>query len=162
MTGLVAPPPNADPADAVITADGWYPEVALLELRNALRIGDGAVTTERLTVAVEGAIVSAIRALAGWRATREAEGATELSWVTDLEINGQNYAELLWLRIVRNLAAAEIGDLHRDITATDQGLDRAEEKAETADDYRRLAWTAIADLRSIGGEPVPRNRVTLI
>jgi len=162
MTGLVAPPPNADPDDALITADGWYPDVALLGLRLALRIGDGAVTTERLTVAVEGAIVSAMRALSAWRAARETEGATELSWVTDLEINGQNYAELLWLRIVRNLAAAEIGDLHRDITATDQGLDRAEEKAETADDYRRLAWTAIADLRSIGGEAIPRNRVTLI
>lgn len=162
MAGLVAPPDNVDPVGAEIAADGWFPATRLDDIRNTVRLGEGAVTTDRLKAAIEGAILSGLRALAKWRTARVAEGAAALADVTVETVNDINRAELLWQRVVRYYAAAELADTHRDISATDDGLDRAEEKSDTADEYRRLAYAAVADLQSIGGEPAPRNRVTLV
>jgi len=58
-----------------------------------------------------------------------------------------------------------LGDLsaeNTELSATDTGMNRGEEKASKADEYRRAAHAAIADLLSIGGAPVPRNTVRLI
>lgn len=162
MTGLTAPPDHADPIDGVVDADGWYPPVSLADIRAKLRIGDGTVTTGRLTAAIEGAMITAFRALDDWKLLRVAAGALTLDQVTTITLNNVNYADLLWQRIIRNFAAAELGDLHRDISATDDGLDRADEKSATADDYRRLAYHAVSDLLSIGGDRVQRNTVSLI
>lgn len=162
MTGLVAPPPSADPVDASVSADGWFPPVSLANIRDTIRLGEGTVPTPRLIAAMEGAILSGLRALSAWRSARATEGAANLASVTDLEINGRNQAELIWERVVRYYTAAELADQHRDITATDDGLDRAEEKDRTADDYRRLAYDAVADLASIGGEVVSRGKVSLV
>lgn len=163
MTGLVAPPPAADPVSASVEADGWYPPVSLQSVRDVIRLGEGVVTTARLRAALEGAIFSAMRPLTAWKLEQVASGRTMLSDLTDEQLAGRNLAELLWDRAVRYYAAAELADLHRDVSATDQGLDRAAEKTQTADDYRRLAYAAIADLQSIGlPAPVARNRVALV
>ena len=163
MTGLTAPPDNIEPEGAVVVADGWFPDVKLADVRAAVRLGDGVVTTERLTVAIEGAMLSAFRALAGWRTARILGGAATFDQVTDLQLGGRSQAHVLWERIVRNYAAAELSDLHADITATNDGFDRAQDKRLTSDDYRRLAYAAVADLLSIGADaPVPRNRVSLV
>lgn len=162
MTGLVAPPPKQDQPDQAVEADDWFPPVLLEPIRNRVRLGDGVVTTERLVSAIEGAILTATRELADWQASRQAEGASELADVTDRQMAGSNLAELLWQRAVQFLAAAELADLHRDVSATADGLDRAEEKSTTGEEYRRLAWHAIADLTSIGGDRQPRNRVELV
>lgn len=162
MTGLVSPPPGVDPVNAIVVADGWFPPVALAAVRAPLRLGDGAVSTQRLTEAVEGAMLTAFRELACWRTTQIAAGHANLSAVTELTLNSRNRAVVLWERIVRTFAAAELADLHRDLSATDDGLNRAEERGLTADDYRRMAYAAVADLQSLAGDPVSRNRVALI
>lgn len=161
MAGLIAPPPVTD-GDETVAADGWFPPVKLAAIRDAIRLGEGVVPTARLRAAIEGAILYGLRELAEWRIARAADGATSLSDVTEETIAGRNKAELLWERVVRYFAAAELGDQHRDISATDEGLDRAEEKALTADSHRRLAYAAVADLASIGGDPVPRSKVSLV
>lgn len=162
MTGLVSPAPNADPAEAKVEADGWYPAITLASVRERYRLGEGVTTTGRLTHAIEGAMLSAMRELVDWRAAQQAGGADNLQQTTEFTLNNRNYAVVLWERIVGNLAAAELSDTHRDISATNDGLDRAEERGMTADDYRRMAIAAINDLRSLGGVPVPRMKVSLI
>lgn len=162
MTGLVSPAPNADPAEAKVEADGWYPAISLAAIRARYRLGEGVTTTGRLTHAIEGAMLSAMRELEDWRALRETDGAATLDDVTTRTLNDRNLAAVLWERILGNLAAAELSDLHRDVSATNDGLDRAEERGMTADDYRRIAMAAINDLRSLGGDPVPRMKVSLI
>lgn len=164
MTGLISSPvPAPDPPNAVVVADGWFPPVALADVRDRLRLGEGAVTNDRLIEAMEGAMVHAFRELVDWRTARVLAGATELEDVTPDVLNGRNYAVLLWERIVRYFAGADLSADYRDVTATDQGLDRAAEKDLTSDELRRRALAAVADLRSIGaGEPVQRNRVELI
>ena len=162
MTGLVAAADDQDPEEGAVAADGWFPDIALATIRNSVRLVDGAVTTDRLTGAIEGAMLTAFRALAPWRAAQILAGAATFDQVTALELNGRNRAEALWERIIRHFAAAELADLNRDLTATDEGLDRADEASESADEHRRLAYAALADMQSIGGGLVPRNRVSLV
>lgn len=164
MTGLISSPvPSPDPAGAQVVADGWFPPMKLDDVRERLRLGEGAVTNARLVEAVEGGMVHAFRELADWRTARVLAGATGLAQVTDDMLNNRNYAVLLWERIVRYFAGADLAADYRDVTATDQGLDRSAEKDLTSDELRRRALAAVADLRSIGADkPVERNRVELI
>lgn len=163
MTGLISSPvPIPDPTAAQVVADGWFPPIALADIRDRLRLGEGAVSTPRLTEAIEGAMVHAMRELADWRSTHAAAGVAQLAGVTVQQLNGQNLAVLLWGRIVRYFAGADLAADYRDVSATDQGLDRAQEKDLTGDELRRRALAAVADLRSIGGDPVARNMVELL
>lgn len=165
MAGIVAPADNFEPAGETIAADGWFPAIESKAIRDTIRLGDGVVTDARLKSAIEGAMLSAFRALATWRTARVMEGAADLAGVTTMEVNGTNQAELIWQRIIRFYTAAELADLHIDVTATDEALDRSEEKQESADHYRRLAYHAVADMMAIGateGQTVQRNRIVLL
>lgn len=164
MTGLISyPAAEADPQDEQVAADGWFPPVPLATVRDIARLGDGTVPTARLVAAMEGGMLHAFRELADWRSIHVAAGIADLAQVTASQINGQNLAVKLWERVVTWFAAAELQGQYRDISATDDGLDRGAEKVALADDSRRLALAAVADLRSIGADkPVARNRVELI
>ena len=168
MAGLTAPPDNAEPiAGQVIEADGWFPGIDTAHIRDTIRLGDGAVTEARLAEAVLAGMLAGLKEMASWRSARATEGHADLEAVTDLQLAGQNRAVLLWRRIVSFFAAAELVDGHTDIAATDDALDREEEKTTTADRYRRKAYEAVADLRALGlptDAPAPhgRNRVSLL
>lgn len=164
MTGLIPfPAPEADPEEAEVVADGWFPPVKLALVRDVVRLGDGTVPFARLVAAIESGMLHGFRELSVWRSANASAGVTALEQVTEQQINRQNLAVKLWERVVMYFAAAELQGQYRDISATDDGLDRAAEKAVTADDSRRIALAAVADLRSIGADrPVARNRVELI
>jgi hypothetical protein len=168
MTGLTAPPDNFAPEGIAIEADGWFPAIGTEQVRAAIRLGEGAVTEARLIQAIEGGILSGLRSLSDWRKARALEGATALAAVTTDQINGKNKAELIWQRIVTFYAAAELADMHIDVSATDEAIDRNEEKRDSAGIYRTKAYDAVADLRAIGAEDddakarAVRNRVELI
>jgi hypothetical protein len=168
MTGLTAPPDNFDPEGIDVAADGWFPPVSTAQVRAAIRLGEGAVTDARLIQAIEGGILSGLRALAVWRTARVLEGAAGLATVTEEEINGKNLAELIWQRVVTFFAAAELADMHIDVTATDESIDRNAEKRDVAGIYRTKAHDAVADLRAIGASDAAavtaaqRQRVELI
>lgn len=167
MAGLTAPADNHETAGVDIVADGWFPPIGTATVRKTLRLGDGAITDDRLVAAIEGAIISGLGQLAAWRAARVAAGAAELADIApDDTVNGNPRAVLLWQRVVGFYAAAELADTHLDVAATDEGLDRDDEKRRAADDYRRKAYEAVADLMGMGladGETAPsRNTVALI
>lgn len=163
MSGLISVPaaPN-DPENAQVVADGWFPPITLASVRDRLRLGDGSITTARLVEAIEDGMLHAFRELATWRAARVLAGAAELAAVTDQTLNDENLAVVLWNRIVRCLAGAALAADYREVTATTSALDRAAEKDETSEELRRRALAAVADLLSIGGDPVPRTRVELV
>lgn len=165
MSGLIAPPDNTAPAGQIVAADGWFPDIDTETLRQTVRLGDGVVTPARLVAAVEGAMITALKALAAWRSARATAGAPGLSAVTAIEVGGRNMAVVLWERVVTYYAAAELADLHTDIAATGEALSRQDEKAGMADHYRRIAHAAVADLLALGAEAgaAPgRNRVELL
>lgn len=164
MTGLSNSYPAApiDADDAEVVADGWFPPVTLARVRALAKLG-GAVTSDELTLAIEGGMLSAFRELAAWRSARVLAGAAMLADVTTLQLNGRNQAEALWERIVAFYAKADLYADDTDISPTDQGMDRGEEKACRADEARRQAYAAQADLLSIGADKsVPRNMVRMI
>ena len=167
MAGLSAnPPAPLDPANAEVVADGWFPAIELDLVRKGVRLGDGTVQTERLIAAIESAMVTAFRQLADWRTAHALAGANKLDDITTRELNGQNYAVKLWQRLILSLTAADLFAGNRDISATDKGLDRAADKEDSADEYYRRAWAAVADLKCLAPDgtetDVPRNRVELI
>lgn len=164
MTGLTAPAPDSAAPARSIAADGWFPAISTEDFRASVRIGEGAVSEARLDAAIEGAMLTGMRELSAWRSERASAGIVRLEDVTDLTLNDRNQAVLLWERIVRFNAAAELVDLHVDVSATDEAIDRNEEKAVTADRYRRLASAAVADMRALGTDTPPhgRNRVSLL
>lgn len=166
MAGLTAPPDNAPPpAGQLVQADGWFPGIDTASIRAKVRIGDA--TEARLEEAVTAGILAGLRELSTWRSMHAAAGVADLGGVTDSQVAGQNLAVLLWNRVVMFYAAAELVDGHSDISATDDALDREDEKRLTADHYRRKAYEAVADLLTIGApEDAPvdlgRNRVDLL
>lgn len=166
MAGLTAPPDNSEPsAGQVIEADGWFPGIDTADIRARIRIGDGAVTEARLAEAVIAGMFAGLKALASWRTAHASQGIA-FADVSDLQLAGKTQAELLWFRVVLFYAAAELMDTHTDVSATDDALDREEDKRITADAYRRKAYEAVADLRGLGEHAdqatAGRNRVELI
>lgn len=157
MTFVTVPPSPASPPDSVVEGDGWWPAIDCNAMRDALRLGD-TVPQARLIAAIEGGLITVDGELADWRAAREAEGVADLeSFEPDRTLGGKPRAVLLFTRAVRFAAAAELAELHRDMTATAHGQARADDEQLTAADYRRLCTQAIRDM--IG---TPRCTVELI
>jgi len=144
---------------------GFWPAIAYHDARGALRLGT-VITDIRLRDALRAAGAAVLRDLRAWRDARQAAGATTLAEVDADAIDGRNVLELHFERAVTNHAAALLFESHRDVTATDRGADRAEEKACSADDYRRVALHAIRDIldtaRAAGQPSVGRTAVELI
>lgn len=158
MSFVALPPSPASPAASVVPGDDWYPDIDCNAFRDALRLGGGMVTQERLVAAIEGAQVTVEGELATWRAAREAEGAATLAQVEpDRKSGGQHRLTLIYTRAVRMHAAAEIAETHRDLTATQDGQARADTEATTSQEYLRRATHAVRDI--IG---VTRTAVELI
>lgn len=157
MSFVTVPPSPASPASSVVEGDGWWPAIDCNVMRDELRLGD-TVPHPRLVAAIEGGLITVDGELADWRAAREAEGMTGLeSFEPERTLGGKSRAILLFLRAVRFAAAAELAELHRDMTATAHGQARADDEQLTAADYRRLCTQAIRDM--IG---TPRCAVELI
>jgi hypothetical protein len=143
MNGFVATPaPPHSPAGAVVAADGWFPEISVNAMRDAMRLR-GDVPHARLVAAIEGAIVTVLNDTAAWRATRTEDSLSEIDAPT---IAGRSRLALLWERAVRFYAAAELADLARDASATDDAARRLEEEQTVAADMRRHALSAVRDL----------------
>lgn len=167
MSDLISTPPSpASPVGSMVTAGDWYPAIDCNDVRDEIRLGENIVPHKRLVAAIHGAMLHAIRQLRDWQRAQCAAGVATLADLPDpdaIEIDGIARAVLLWRRIVRYYAAAEIADGHRDLVATDQQSQRSEERRVSADDYRRMGHAAIADLCSIGADtPMQRNHVELL
>lgn len=157
MSFVTVPPDPVSPPGAVVSGDGWWPDIDCNAMRDALRLGQ-IVTHARLVAALESGLLTVEGELAFWRAAREAEGCTSLAGVEPIRtINGQSRAVVLYTRAVRCAAAAELSETHRDVTATGHGDARAEDDKLTASDYRRMTTEAVRDLIATN-----RNAVDLI
>lgn len=146
MSFVTLPPSPASPPATVVEGDGWFPDVDCTAIRNELRIGE-TVTHARLVAAIEGGIIAMDGELADWRAAQETAGALSLADVApDRTINGKHRLTVLYTRAVQFAAAAELAELHRDLTATSEGRARAETQLLAAEDYRKLATWAVRDM----------------
>lgn len=143
MNGLVAlPPAPASPEGSDVTGSAWLPTIDLNLCRDTIRIG-AAITHARLRHAVIDAMVWTGQQIAGWRAGQIALGHASLADVPADEIDGESVKVIGVRTAIMHQAAALLADTHADLSATVEGADRAEFKALTAHEHRRIALHAV-------------------
>jgi hypothetical protein len=147
MSSFIAvPPAPVSPQGSKVAVDGWYPETDCNAMRDALRLGE-IITHPRLVAAIQSGLITVTGELRAWRAQQEAAGHANLAAVSgEDKIGGEARLVVLFTRAVRMMAAAELVELHRDISATNDGVGREESQLQTAADYRRLGTWAIRDM----------------
>lgn len=146
MSFTAVPPAPQSPAGSVVSAGSWWPAIDLNAVRAVLRLGD-TVPHARLVNAVQGAMITVLGELRDWQADRVAEGFAALAAIAPTPvIDGKTLPELSFVRAVQFAAGAEIADLYRAVSATNEANARADAQTLTADDYRRMCTHAVRDI----------------
>lgn len=143
MTDFVAAPGQNPPAVADVIPADWWPQVKISEFRDAMRIGT-MVTDGRARDALIAAMGTVAQQLDSWRTAQV--GAENMMAVEGPTIAGEKVLLLRWRRAVYSYAAAELADTQTDITATDRGRERRDERACSTDDLRRAGTAAVRDI----------------
>ena len=131
---------NNTPSQINIKSDPFYPEIALDQIREIVRI-DGAVTNARLQQAIIEEIIDINRLLKVLK-----DKATVLSDLSTIEIDDQPETDYLYRSAVANGVAAKINENYRNYDSSNSGAKKAEEAEYTVDDYRRNKQWAILQL----------------
>lgn len=147
----------AHPANATIVRnDGWFPDIDLKDLREAMRL-DGTVTLERLRLATVDAIASINDELRAWKAGRCAQAYADLASVPADQTDGVSAHVLRYRRAVYNLTRADLTEQYRAYDVTKTGANDTEVlEATICESRRNLRW-ALNDMLG-----VPRSTIELI
>lgn len=142
-----APAPPA-PTAGVIENDGWFPDITLVDMRDAMRL-DGTVTDARLVIAVVDAILNVNRELAQWQGQHAQAGIATLADVPATRINRESRLLAQYRRAVYSTAKADLIERYRDYDSTATSL-TDKKSMEWLDEapgaQRRNAQWAIADI----------------
>ncbi|MBZ9576718.1 head completion/stabilization protein [Modicisalibacter sp. MOD 31.J] len=132
-----------------IANNGFWPAIDPDTFRSEHRV-ESTVTTPRVLTALRIAMASLNRQLADWQREQVEAGHTTADAVPleDWQISGHH--SLLYVRAVYAEAHAQLLERYREVSATQDGDERGEAKADAAEDYRRDARWAVAE---IIGEP---------
>ncbi|HGO5823407.1 TPA: head completion/stabilization protein [Mannheimia haemolytica] len=132
-------------SDETITNNGFFPNIELLEVRNAMRI-DGTVINERLKQAVIEAMATVNADLKAYRLNAEQAQKANLQACDDEQINGESVLVYKYKRAVYCLAVANLYERYRSYDSTKDGHDKAEELESTAGDLKRDYHFAVRDI----------------
>lgn len=143
---------TAEPA-APIVNNGFWPDIDPADFRSTQRI-DTTITSPRVLHALQVAMASLNRQLADWQAEQLEAGYAGAENVPLEAWQIAGHHTLLYVRAVYAQATANILERYRDVSATGDGDERGEAKAEAAEDYRRDARWAVAEI-------VGRNHTTV-
>lgn len=143
------------PAGAIVTNDGFFPDIDLDKLREAMRL-DGTVTAVRLRDAAIAAVISINDELQAWKAGKQAAGVLTLAELPP-QIGGVSVQVSRYLAAIYRTAKADLTERYRDFDATKAGEAKADQLESTVDDDRRAARWAVRDL--LGR---PRSTIELI
>lgn len=144
MSFLPAQNPAAEPD---ITNAVFYPDISPTDCRNAVRLEQN-ITAERLRMALVEAIKFVNTQLNQWKLDQMAVGIGVLEEVNADQIDGESEHVSSYRSAVYYLAKADLLEQYRDYDTTATGSQRAEEKDETADDYRRKGLLAINNIQA--------------
>lgn len=134
--------------DETISNNGFFPDIYLSEIRNAMRI-DGTVTNARLKHSAIKAIQTVNRDLKTYRLNAQTQGKTTLAECSEEMIDGESEVVYLYKRAVFCLTVANLYERYRSYDSTKQGNDKAEQLIDTAGDLKRDYHFAVRDI--LGG-----------
>ena len=150
MNGLIALEPfeNDDPETSgkefIVANDGWFPDIDLKDLRDAMRL-DGTVTYTRLKQAVVAAILYVNAELQSWKNT-SGDGYRNMESLPTAVIDTESILIISYKRAVYCMAKADLIERYRDYDTTGEGNKKAEWLESSPDEQRRNAHWAIADI----------------
>lgn len=131
---------NTTQSRIIIKSDPFYPEIALDEIREIVRI-DGAVTNARLQQAIIEEIIDVNRLTIKLK-----DQASVLLDLAKTTINDKPDTDYLYLSAVANGVAAKVNENYRNYDSSNAGAKKAEQAELTVDDYRRNKVWAIQQL----------------
>lgn len=143
-------------AEAVITNDGFFPDIDPATVREAARVPT-SITHARLRAAILGAMLTVRADAAGFAAACQAAGHSTLAAVPAPQLDGQSVQLIRYRRAIALYAKAELIERHRDFDTTAAGGTQADDLAPSIAELRRDAQHAVRDL--VGR---PRTVVDLI
>ena len=146
MSFLSTPPTPTE--DAVITNDGFFPNIEPLKLRAFARL-DGTVTVDRLSYSILSAVTSVNAELGNFKAAQLLAGFDTLAAVPADQISGVNTKVIHYLRAVYSAVQADLIEHYRDFDTTGAGDKAAEKLEQRTNDLRRNVRWAISDLLAI-------------
>lgn len=135
---------NATPADPIANAP-FYPEIDPAEFRDSHRI-DGTITPQRITDVLLTAIATTNRILRDWQTAQVEAGYLTIDSVPTPDWQPPEIYPALYQRAVFAEAHAQLLERYRDYDATAESRDRGDLHAQTADNYRRDARWAVAEI----------------
>lgn len=147
---FLAPAPTtapSAPAAATVQNDGFFPDIELDQLRDAMRL-DGTVTAARLRNATIEAVIAVNDELAAWKAAKLAAGVVTLGEMLP-KIGGESVHKTRYLTAVYRMTKADLSERYRNFDATKSGDAKADELEDTIGDDRRAARWAIRDLLGV-------------
>lgn len=148
--------PEAPENAAIVTNDGFFPDIDLDKLRASMRL-DGTVTYDRLRDATIAAIISINAELKSLKALHQGAGVEKLADVPSDAIGGESTYLQLYRGAVYRTTKADLTERYRDFDATKSGSDDADQLDDTIGDHRRAARWFVRDLLG-----VPHTTVELI
>lgn len=129
-----------------IALDPFFPRIDLNQMRQAMRI-DNTVTSVRLYEVALEAVIHVNRQLDLTKQRALTIGCDTLAQTNPAQqINGETLPEIRYRHAVYNYAKANLSEMYADFDATGKTASRAESKQQNADDYRREAHAAVADI----------------
>ena len=156
MTGIsfnhsednTTPAPGAPAGADLVVGDGWWPDVSLAAVRDAVRVPSGE--DARLRDAVREAMLEIAGELAAWRREQEAAGHKNLTEVPGrMKVDGQSDYALRWFRAVYSVVAADLSERALAPQLTGAGADRAEILRADVDVHRRNVSFAVRDFLGV-------------
>ncbi|PID51479.1 MAG: phage head protein [Pasteurellales bacterium] len=129
----------------IITNNTFFPDISLVDARNAMRI-DGTVTRPRLMMALVEAMATVNQDLKDFRKQCQADNIATLSEADDEVINGQSVLEQRYLRAVYCYAVANLYERYSSYDLTHDGENKSELLNQSVDELRRDAQYAIRDI----------------
>lgn len=132
-----------------IPNNGFWPDIEPGEFRQRHRI-ENTITEGRIVQALGVALRDINRQLADFQARQVAAGVQAADAVPSESWQMPGDTTALYYQAVYASAHASLLEAYRDYSATRDGDERGEAKADAADDYRRDARWAVAE---IIGEP---------
>ena len=146
MSDLISYGTGTEPdAPSAISNSVFWPDIDPADFADTNRV-DSSITAPRVEDALRVAMADVNRQLKDWQAAQEENGAETIDDVSPPSWSTADHYTLLYTRAIYATARASLYERYLDHSATNSGDEKGEAKNIAADDYRRDARWAIAEL----------------